>query len=134
VEILKSKKEEQYEIFVALMVTRMFIIEKEDVDILDFEQYFDTQQKDENDVLSAWKEYMNFLEKDEAYRVKHGEEDAELISDVLKKISIVLDINIDKNHIIQGCQSVNYGKELDESYMAIQEEMMDLIEKRGFEL
>ena len=133
-EISKSKKEEQYEILVALMVTRMFLIEKEDVDILNVEEYFDSQEKEENDVLLAWEKYLHLLERDETYRAKHGEEDAELISDVLKNISIVLDIDIDKNHIIQGCHSVDYGKELDESYMTLQDEMMDLIQKRGFEL
>ena len=131
---ISKKKEEQYEIFVALMVTRMFSINKEDVEILDFEQYFDPQQKKEKDVLVAWKKYLDFLEKEESYQKSHGEEDAELISDVLKNISVVLDMDIDKKHIMQGCHSVNYGKELDESYMAIQEEMMDLIQERGFEL
>ena len=61
-------------------------------------------------------------------------EDAELLSTVLKKMSVVLKIDIDKNHVKQGCHSLSQGIELDDAYMAIQEEMMDRIQQCGFEI
>jgi len=126
-----DRQEEQFDIFVTLMATRAYIVEKEDVKTLEVEHFFNDNQPEEADVLFAWEKYIVFLEKDPVYQENNNDDRIKLITEVLKKISIVLNIDIDISHITEGCHTDIPIENFEEVQMSIRQEMMKLLQNKS---
>ena len=126
----RAREERQFEIFVTLMATRAYAVSKDDVTVLEVEEEFKPSLKKERDVLDAWKQYLSFLSRDNNDQEFWINKRIELLVDLLQKMALVLNYDIDKNYIKASCHSQIPIENFDEQQLSIRQEIVTMLKSR----
>jgi hypothetical protein len=124
-----AARQRKLDIFKTLMSTRQYATNWEHVMTLNrIDLEFSAKHVKEKNVVDAWKAYLDLL-NDKSYALEQwGTRRADLLIDLLHKMSIVLDYDFDKTHIKNSSYSPTAHGNYDIQQEAIRQGLLEVLE------
>lgn len=129
---LDDKKEvraRKLDIFKTLMATRAYNLSWTHVEALNrIDLEFDKDHKKENEVIEAWKEYLDLLGNTAIPIEQWGVKRVDLLVELLHKMARVLDYDFDKTHIKNSSYSPRVHGETEVQQNALRKGLIEVLE------
>ena len=125
----KEKRERKLRVFKTLMATRSYTISLEHVtalNIIDIE--FDKSNDKEKAVLIAWNAYFDFLNTIRPTDSQWYDKRKELFVEMLHRMAIVLDYDLDKTHIKNSSYSPEAHCDTENDLFKIRKGLIEVLE------
>ena len=125
----KEKRQRKLDIFKTLMATRAYTISWDHVMTLNrIDLEFEKSVPKENEVINAWKQYLDLLGDKSITGDSWGIKRVELLVELLYRMALVLNYDFDKTHIKNSSYSPVAHGNLEDDQVAIRKGLIDILE------